>query len=263
MTTYLLGLGIALASIFASIAHLNEHVGSYVDFVGLMIVFGGTVSVSAMTIPWQLRAELRSCFGDLLHARQPLTKLVVVDAVNIARGGSTYTSRDLPGEIFRDGIELKQLGLDRDELEKVLSERIETYVARRYAISNAIRSISKFPPAFGLMGTVLGLVNLMRAIAAGAPSSEVGLKMSVALSATLYGILLANLFVSPMADFLNRFTTIRSAAALIAMRGVLLSTEGVTSVVAQERINSLVSPAERLGYTERVDNPAESPSEAA
>jgi chemotaxis protein MotA len=113
-------------------------------------------------------------------------------------------------------------------------------------VSGAIRSLAKYPPAFGLVGTVLGLVSLMRAISQGTNSSEAGLRMAVALVATLYGLLTANLFLNPAGERVSVHTAEEKKAAEIAMQAVLLAADSVSLLEAQEVLNSYVRPDQRV-----------------
>ena len=78
-------------------------------------------------------------------------------------------------QILRDGEELISLGFSIDEIQTILQERLFFITEKERETAN-FSTVFKYPPAFGLVGTVLGLVNLMRAITEGLDPSETGVK---------------------------------------------------------------------------------------
>jgi chemotaxis protein MotA len=156
------------------------------------------------------------------------------------------TSPSIIGQTMIDGVELIGLGFNEEKIEMILEERLFQWNERKTKVANAIRSLAKYPPAFGLVGTVLGLVSLMRAISDGASSSEAGFRMAVALVATLYGLLTANLVLNPAGENVLKSTSEERHAAELALQAVLLAAKGVNLLEAQEMLNSFVAPEERI-----------------
>jgi chemotaxis protein MotA len=159
-----------------------------------------------------------------------------------------------------DGTELIALGFDHSKIHSILSERIYQWGERKQRVANSIRSLAKYPPAFGLVGTVLGLVSLMRSISDGASSSEAGVRMAVALVATLYGLLTANLILNPAGENILKSVNEEKKAAEIALEAILMAAQGVNLLEAQEVLNSHVGPDDRiniLGSAATSDDSAE------
>jgi flagellar motor component MotA len=88
----------------------------------------------------------------------------------------------------------------------------------------------------------------MRAISEGSNASETGIRMAVALVATLYGLIVANLIVNPFGERIARAATEERLACDFSIHIVLLACEGVTLVEAQEAINAWLSPWERIDW---------------
>jgi len=248
---FLFGLVIAGLAVAGSIYHLKQLPSTYFDVVGAVVVFGGTAAVAVMLVPWKARREMgRSLgflfgFGSTDSRRLGMESLGLVQSVLRGAGFSTKL-RGLPGQVLRDGAELIQLGFTGAKLERILSDRIEQSHERTSSVFNAMRSLSKYPPAFGLVGTVLGLVSLMRAVSDGASSQETGVRMAVALVATLYGLLLANLILSPAGERVQAFALEERKSAHLALEAVLLASEKVSLLEAQESLNSFLSEADRI-----------------
>ena len=86
----------------------------------------------------------------------------------------------------------------------------------------------------------------MRGISAGIDSKETGLRMAVALVATFYGLILSNLVLNPLGEWLIEEAKKDQQKAEMAIETVGLMMEGVNIVEVQERINSFLDPSERL-----------------
>ncbi len=250
---YVFGVITAVISIVLSVLHLKQDLGNYYDFVGMIVVLGGTLSVMIMIFPWQMKKEIKTAFGVLFVGKRVdlgLFNQACFGFIQSSGGGGTAkVNRDqdvFAESILADGAELLQLGFSKSKIERILEERIFQWNDRMARVSGAIRSLAKYPPAFGLVGTVLGLVSLMRAISQGTNSSEAGLRMAVALVATLYGLLTANLFLNPAGERVAVHTAEEKKAAEIAMQAVLLAVDSVSLLEAQEVLNSYVRPDQRV-----------------
>lgn len=249
---YPFGIFIAVCSLFAAIAHLNQHVGTYYDFVAFVIVLGGTLAVAVATFPWQYRQEIFILARQLFGAKDFARKLFLAECVNFVRqagASSNVQMVGLAGTVLRDGSELIALGFAPEKIEEILETRIEQTSQRNRKIANAFRSLAKYPPAFGLVGTVLGLVNLMRSVSSGADARETGVQMAVALVATLYGLLTANLLVGPAGEQILRRALEDQKMGEVALRAVILAMSGTGPLEAQEILNSFVPREDRIDVT--------------
>ena len=250
--TYPLGIAIAISALVVSIMHLKQDAATFFDFVGFATVFGGTIAVAIITIPWQnRRIVFRAIFGLFVPGRRSSSTIVsdcisfLVDLRSGANGFQGY-SEGLAAETMRDGSELISLGFSKDQVREILEERIHQAFERYESVANAIRSLAKYPPAFGLAGTVLGLVTLMKGVATGADAKQTGALLAIALMATFYGLLVANMIVNPAGEHMLKTAKVERKKAEVALHAVLLHLEGVSMLEAQEILNSYVNPSERV-----------------
>lgn len=261
---YILGIAIAVVSLIASIVHLGQSAESYFDFVAVAMVLGGTTAVAIITMPWEMRREIKARFFELFSRRNPDRKRLLQDCMtineNALKGIYTYSpsEKNMAQAILRDGVELIQLGLAPDKIQAMLKERLFQASERTRTISGSIRSLAKYPPAFGLVGTVLGLVHLMHGVSDGMSPQETGIRMAVALVATFYGLLVANLVVNPIGEAIAKNALIEEKMGEIAVQAVLLAADRVNLLEAQEMLNSYVEDSERidvLGLGRDMDGP--------
>lgn len=250
--TFPLGILIAVSALVASIFHLKQDASNFWDFVGFVCVIGGTFAVAVITIPWQHRRIVLRSVAALFIPERSTQSTIVADCVAFMvnyRDGKVeddFGVTGLAGTTLRDGAELMGLGFSKDRIHEILEERIHQSFERFQVVANAFRSLAKYPPAFGLAGTVLGLVTLMRSVSSGADAKQTGAMMAIALMATFYGLLVANMIVNPAGEHMLKSANAERKDAEIALHTILLQLEGVTLLEAQEILNSYVAPERRV-----------------
>jgi chemotaxis protein MotA len=108
------------------------------------------------------------------------------------------------------------------------------------------RTIGRFPPAFGLLATTLGMIGVLQRI--GSPDSQklIGPAMSVGLIGTLYGIGMANLIFLPIAENLTERTQEEVALRKLIIEGAVLLKQQVNPVSMRESLNSFLLPVDRV-----------------
>jgi chemotaxis protein MotA len=258
---YFVGLIIAVLGIALSVYELKQEPGMYYDVVALAVVVGGTAAVAAMILPWRNWRDVLRAFQSTFEGNGSILKEVAdsgfqflskrKEGVRYQPGYKALSKSKrvpVPLLILEEGAELIELGLKQHSIERVLVDRMEKIFERRNGVAGAIKNLAKYPPAFGLVGTVLGLVSLMRAISDGSGAQETGIRMAVALVATLYGLIMANLIVNPFGERIARAASEERMACDYAIHIILLGCEGVSLVEAQEAINAWLPPWERTDW---------------
>jgi chemotaxis protein MotA len=254
--SFVLGLAIAIGAIFFSVQNLGQSFLSYYDFVAFAMVIGGTVAVSVMLLPFDSWRDIfyaiRSVFEKPVKVRRKLllASLDLVHKAQVSARIEAVTFPGIAGQVLKDGAELINLGFAVEKIEGILLERIRHRRLQGQKIAKTVRNLSKYPPAFGLAGTVLGLVHLMRGISEGIDPTETGVRMAIALVATLYGLLVANLVVNPVGEVQQKYVEDEGHMAEVALQAVLLAAERTPALEAQELLNSFVPEAER--YREHI-----------
>ncbi len=249
---YLLGLVVATVSLVAAALHLHQEAAHFWDFVAFICVLGGTFSFGMMIFPWQYRRLILKSMMRMFAGQKNSDGKVVLTAIEFVKsmqaGARAYKGENntLAGEVLRDGAELLSLGFSREKVQEILDDRIHQSYERAQKVASAVRSLAKYPPAFGLAGTVLGLVTLMRRVSDGADAKETGLTMAIALMATFYGLLTANLLVNPAGENMAKMALADKKQAEIALHAIILFANGASLLEAQEVLNSYVVHEERV-----------------
>jgi chemotaxis protein MotA len=251
---YIIGILIALGSLVASVIHLDQSASSYYDFVGLVMVVGGTLAVAVITLPWEMRSQIFKHVFELFYRPSANKKELIESCLKTHKNitsqvfDSNIAGPGLAFQILRDGVELVQLGFSADKIEAILRERVYHSVERIKYIANSIRGLSKYPPAFGLAGTVLGLVHLMRGVSDGMSPQETGIRMAIALIATFYGLLVANLIINPMGEAIYKNAHEEEKLGEIALQAIMLAADKSNLLETQEMLNSFVEINNRVSW---------------
>jgi chemotaxis protein MotA len=225
----------------------------YFDEIALMVVVGGTLSVAIITYPMrELRFLFTSLFG--IFQRNDISfedsAVVIVDMAQksqVSQSAIVDASQNEKHDTFlRDGFDLLLSGLSQDEIQDILTERIYRERLRDEKQVSLLRGLAKYPPAFGLIGTVLGLVSLMRTIGDGTDTSGIGLRMALALVATLYGLTFANFFLVPLAEHFNLKAERTKNLKELQMEGLLMLFQKRSPLAVQEMMNSYLDENEKI-----------------
>lgn len=259
MSIFPIGIAIAAISFIVSIIHLNQSLLNYYDFVALFVVFGGTAAVGAVLIPWGLKRELLQGLMDLIKGQGISYRNVLSDCLKVVQDNPTTYEKstlNLHDQILKDGIELIQLNMDKAKILTILDERVSQHVKRRKKIANAIKSLAKYPPAFGLMGTVLGLVNVMRGVANGLDGKQTAMEMAIALVATMYGLLIANLVLNPAGELITKRIVEEESFGEIAISAIDLLADKTSLLESQELLNSYVPVEHRVNILDSMGGAA-------
>jgi chemotaxis protein MotA len=153
----------------------------------------------------------------------------------------------LKHDFLKEAVSLLSGGvLNEFEIRNVLEQRLKTLETRYMHEANMFRTIGKFPPAFGLLATTLGMIGLLQKI--GQPDSQklIGPAMSIGLIGTLYGIALANFIFIPIAENLTERTQEEIVLRRMIIEGVLLLKTQVNPITLRERLNSYLLPKQRV-----------------
>lgn len=243
---FVIGLFISVVGFYLASQHLNQSVKEYWDFVAFFVVVLGTFAVLLITFP-ALPATffLKRFTQKFLFSSATLKKHAEV-CLEFITSKKLQKSEAIEVKLLEDGTELLSLGFSREKIIELLSQRFEVYTTKINMLSSWLKRGSKYPPAFGLAGTVLGLIHLMRGISTGIDTKETGIRMAVALVATFYGLLISNLLLNPLGEWLQEEIKKDQLKAEMSINAVVLMLENASYVEAQEGLNSYLSGSEKL-----------------
>ena len=136
-------------------------------------------------------------------------------------------------------------GYTEPEIREIMESRIENREIREKWEENILRTMAKFAPGFGMMGTLIGLIGMLVSMGGESdPSKTIGPNMAVALVTTFYGVLLANLFFNPMAEKFKSRIEQQTVLQNMVIEGVAMLYNKKHPLVVREKLNSFIPPSE-------------------
>jgi chemotaxis protein MotA len=239
--------------IFGSIFHLTSNPIIFIDVAGFMLVIGGTlaatfISYEARYVILSLKLIGRIVFSPKVGREILRSEVgrVIKWAYMVQKGGlpalEAEAGRAVSGDKFLQfGIEMVISGYSGAEVRDILTNSIENSFARNVVPSNILKAMGAAGPAFGMVGTLIGLIIMLDGM--GSDPSSLGKGMAVALCATLYGVVAARMVFLPTASkVLQREQIIRFRNYLIA-EGLALLADRKSPRYIQDRMNSYLDPA--------------------
>lgn len=227
----------------------------FLDAHAILIVLGGTAAAACSCFSLPKMTELvfvflRRMVGQKKWDYYNLINEIVGLAKSYRKGRGSFEASlgTLSDPFLKDAAEVlffMEADISTDDLRALLETRAETHFEKYLAQAEQFRTISKFPPAFGLMGTTLGMIALLQAL--GNPNSKnlIGPSMSIALVATLYGIFMTNFILIPIAENLTQQTHEDLVARRMVVEGILLIAAGKPTMFIEEKVKSFLLPGER------------------
>ncbi|MDR0328777.1 MAG: MotA/TolQ/ExbB proton channel family protein [Planctomycetaceae bacterium] len=232
-----------------------ETIPSFWNTPALLIVFGGTAAALFIAYPLKsIRKALRSVRKCLVRSESdPLA--IAAEIVSFAEstrrtGLLAQESRveSISDPFLAEGFNLIIDGLPPSTVENILTSEIEAMQQRHQLCRNIVLHCGKCAPAFGMIGTLIGLVLMLTNLDA----ETVGPGMAVAVLTTLYGILAANLVFLPIAEKLKQLHDVEMQIKAMIVRGVLAVQSGEHPRIIQRKLLTFLPPGERPEEDERI-----------
>ncbi|HEY8297260.1 MAG TPA: motility protein A [Candidatus Baltobacteraceae bacterium] len=253
-----LGLLIAFGAIILAgwVGGTDPHV-VFGRWEALVLIIGGTIGATLTSFP--MRTFLKGFLGGfkvaftepVYHERDIIATLVSF-AEKARREGLLALENEaaaLEDEFMRKGIQLVIDGRDTDVIRKVLETEVSHVQERGTKAEAVFTNLGGYSPTLGIIGTVLGLIGMLRGLASAAGSSNVagsiGVATAQAFVATFFGILFANLLWLPIATKIKERYGQLLLVREIMIEGILSIQSGDNPRLLEERLHAFLDPAER------------------
>ncbi|MBT3254233.1 MAG: motility protein A [Candidatus Marinimicrobia bacterium] len=250
---FLLGLGLIGYAIIEVSLDLPHGAMSFVDLKSLMIVLGGTIAATAVAFPVKevlsLYTNLGAVFkGDKHKDSETLKELVELAAV--ARKGTSDLEKATDGVrnfFLKDGVQLIVDGHSEEDIRNIMETRVVNRQLREDAQANVFKTMGSLSPAFGMVGTLVGLVAMLLGMGASDTeadqmAAQLGSSMGVALITTFYGALFANMIFIPIAAKLRSQIEKRNITQNMIIDGIIMLKIKKHPMLVREFLNSYLSP---------------------
>lgn len=224
----LAGLGLAFGGILAGLILEGGKLGQILQPTAAMIVFGGTFGAVMVTTPMRVLVRSARAIVSVFMERRQSAEAIVEEIIGYAtkarKSGIVGLEQDaeaVQDPFLRKALNLAVDGTDLQEIRKMMELDIAAEEHRGEAAAKVFEAAGGYAPTVGIIGAVLGLIQVMQHIQ---NVEEVGKGIAVAFVATIYGVGSANLFFIPAAGKIRA-----QAHAGIEIRELML--EGVAGIV--------------------------------
>ncbi|MCB2297158.1 motility protein A [Clostridium tagluense] len=151
----------------------------------------------------------------------------------------------LTNEFLKKGLQMVVDGLEPEAIKDIMELEIGEMERRHSDGANMLKAWAAYAPAFGMLGTLIGLIQMLANLS---DSSALASGMGKALITTFYGALLANLILVPMAQNLNYKSSIEVNNREMMLEGILAIQSGVNPRIVEEKLTSYLSPVDRAKF---------------
>lgn len=240
-----LGVIFGFIVIAAGILHETKDWHVFVSPASLAIVFGGTVTVTFIGFRFQyiwnafiatLKIFLKQSISSKTLMQDVKTAIEWQRKVQ-AEGQTGYEaiSKASKDEFVRYIFGLASTGYKPDDIREFGTTSIEEHYFRHLQEASILNTMASMTPAFGLVGTLMGLIVMLGRLE---DPSKLGPGLSLALTATLYGLLFARFVFMPSSTKVKQTLSIERFRHYILLEALVLILEKKPAMYIQDKLNS-------------------------
>ena len=222
--------------------------GVFLNLPGFLIVTGGTAAAVFIKFPLKACIEsfsegLKTAFVD--RSEQPLQLIkIAIQLSQLVRKSGNLALEDahIRNRFFKKGTQLIADGHKPDFIRKAMTLEMDQSIERHLVGERVFRAIGESAPAFGMIGTLVGLVQMLANMQ---DPKSIGIGMAIALLTTLYGSLIAHLFALPIADKLQMRAYSEHTNKALIIEGLVSIQNGQNPKLIEELLISYLPNHER------------------
>jgi chemotaxis protein MotA len=218
--------GIALCmALFAGSFAVNGNGGAYFNGVAFLVVFSGTAGAALLSFPLsrlqEALATARSIFAHEALSREGLKdELLDLSVRASCQGSACYEEieNDVAADpVLRQGVAFLADNYSLQEIQEIMGNELNAYSFERRQSEKVFRHLAGLAPAFGIAGSVIGLIGMLMGIG---DTDLILQQIPVALVSTLYGIVLSSFILSPLAESIASDTNERLVQRRMVFEGL-------------------------------------------
>lgn len=246
------GVVLAVAGILVGLILEGGRIAQILQPTAAMIVFGGTIGAVMVQFPLpvliQAAKGLRHVFVDKGHDPNDLIKELVAYANRARKDGIVSLDSQLAAiqdPFLKKALMLAVDGTEPEELRKMMELELDNQQERGEEVSQVFESAGGFAPTIGIIGAVLGLIQVMQHLE---NISEVGKGIAVAFVATIYGVGSANILFLPWAGKLKIKLRQEQVLREMTLEGVVSILEGMNPRLLEAMLVGYLLEQKQKGY---------------
>lgn len=230
-------------------AGLGNLVKYYADPASAIITFGGAFAATLTSHSLQdyisgLKSFALAFKSPVLNVSEMIRK--IIDLSNVARKEGLLSleeaAADMDDEFLKKGILLMVDGTDPDLVRAIMETELVSIEGRHKNCIGFWDTLGSMGPAWGMIGTLIGLVNMLYNME---DMAKLGPAMAVALITTFYGSVLANAICIPISNKLKADNAAEMMLKEVMIEGLLSIQAGENPRVIEEKLKSFLAPKDR------------------
>ena len=227
----------------------GSSLGAFIDYPSMATVVGGGIAATMIAFPLKTflltpKVTLKSVLPSP-PSMAPAIK-TIVECAEIARreGVLALESKvaDIEDPFILMGIQMAVDGSDSELIESIMRAEMQAMATRHKTGKSLMETLGRYAPAFGMIGTLVGLVIMLGNMD---DPAAIGPGMAVALLTTLYGALMSNVFALPFADKLGFYSKQEMEIREVIVQGILSIQNGDNPRVVEQKLSTFLSKADR------------------
>ncbi|MCZ8155292.1 MAG: motility protein A [Leptospira sp.] len=251
-----IGLALGFAMMGLGVVSGGLAITDLIDIPSMLITFVGAAAATIISFPWTsttgISAVVKKSFQNPTFDLPNLITTLVSFSEKARREGLLALEDDineLPEEFLKKGIQLVVDGTDPELVRNIMETEIANTATRHLYGRGWLDAYAGFAPGFGMLGTLIGLVGMLKNLGGG-DASAIGQGMATALITTLYGSLAQNLIAAPLVRKLTRRSEDELVIKQVMVEGTLSIQSGDNPRIVKEKLASFLTPSERSALKE-------------
>ena len=241
-----IGLAVGAGFILLGIL-LGGELGLFIDYPSLAIVGGGTSATLMIRYPFSIVFNIinvikKTIFNAVPNKGEVITQFVQLAQIARKEGLLALERVQFEDPFLAKGIQFCVDGAEGHQIEGILTKEIQIIKARHQSGNDMLKALEISAPAFGMIGTLVGLVNMLANMD---DPKSIGPAMAVAILTTLYGAIIANLVAVPLKDKLAMYSGHEIDQKTLMLEGILGLKRGENPRMLEESLHTFLSPGER------------------
>lgn len=248
----IVGLGFIIWGISSS-----GNILAFLHYPSIIIVLGGTIASTFISFPLNKVLKTMKIVKKAFTTKNMLPGEIItriIELANVARKEGLLAleeaAENIEDEFLRKGIMLIVDGTDPELVRSILETELSFLEERHNEGQGIFEAMGSYSPAFGMIGTLIGLINMLRDLQ---DTANIGPSMSVALITTFYGSLFANLMFLPIANKLKSRSREEIFVKELMVEGLLSIQAGENPRIIEEKLKTFLSPEYRNGVKKELE----------
>ena len=241
------GIALAMLGIIGGLLLEKGNIKDVAQITAAIIVLGGTFGATMVSTPMSVLKRamvgLMAVFTEPPASSKYLIDEIIRFATKARKNGLVSLENEcdeVPDLFLRKALTLAVDGTDLQEIRKMLELEISLREHEAASEAGVLESAGGFSPTIGIIGAVMGLIQVMKNLA---NIEEVGHGIAVAFVATVYGVALANIFLLPAATKMKARNHRETMRQELILEGVLAIVEGLNPKLIRSKLEAYDTPA--------------------